>query len=465
MLICLLGTGSAYAQSIQSGVTFQWADTQPNGNAPATLDGITVNGVTFDVLTLPSGYEMVQTSSGGSNTNRIRRGGNVELSNSNSPGWDSLALQAFSSADLNFYFEASRDSNNAQICGNEAIIPSTTNQIQRLSYGAGVRATSGAILAVTERNGNNCYYIRILGIPVGGGPEQVLGGTFVEGGPSLSGPNVSSPASGSDFWGSGRTHFNNSTIGIAMFVLDPLVPVGSLITKVDFIPATQDHGDGKVFIINAPSQIVATDDTAPAVHGGTGLANIINVLNNDDLRGFAPTASSATISITNPAANPGVTLDPATGNVSVAPGVPAGTYQITYQICETADPANCDTAIVTVPVVALSVTKTSVVISDPVNGTANPKAIPGALVRYCIQVMNEANTVFIEAVNITDDLGAIPVVFQPGSIRLNGEIVAEECDFTTGSPGGTFTGSVVSAELDNLPPGEVRTLFFDVVME
>lgn len=39
------------------------------------------------------------------------------------------------------------------------------------------------------------------------------------------------------------------------------------------------------------------------------------------------------------------------------------------------------------------VEKSSEVISDPVNGTANPKAIPGAIVKYTISVRNVGNRV------------------------------------------------------------------------
>lgn len=40
------------------------------------------------------------------------------------------------------------------------------------------------------------------------------------------------------------------------------------------------------------------------------------------------------------------------------------------------------------PVTSISVTKVSSVLSDPVNGTTNPKAIPGAVIEYCILVSN-----------------------------------------------------------------------------
>ena len=45
-------------------------------------------------------------------------------------------------------------------------------------------------------------------------------------------------------------------------------------------------------------------------------------------------------------------LNVATGLVSVPAGTPAGSYPITYQICETLNPANCATAIATVDVIA-----------------------------------------------------------------------------------------------------------------
>jgi len=52
---------------------------------------------------------------------------------------------------------------------------------------------------------------------------------------------------------------------------------------------------------------------------------------------------------------------------------------------------------------ALTVTKSSVVISDPLNNTTNPKRIPGAVVEYSIIITNTAGT---QATNITvmDDL-------------------------------------------------------------
>ena len=51
----------------------------------------------------------------------------------------------------------------------------------------------------------------------------------------------------------------------------------------------------------------------------------------------------------------------------------------------------------------LSATKTSCVISDPVNGTNNPKRIPGAVIRYMFDIKN-SGSIDISDLNITDTL-------------------------------------------------------------
>lgn len=51
------------------------------------------------------------------------------------------------------------------------------------------------------------------------------------------------------------------------------------------------------------------------------------------------------------------------------------------------------------PSAVMSITKTSCVINDPVSGTSNPKSIPGATIRYALQVQNigvrDANNVLV----------------------------------------------------------------------
>ncbi|HEU0152840.1 MAG TPA: Ig-like domain-containing protein, partial [Arenimonas sp.] len=96
--------------------------------------------------------------------------------------------------------------------------------------------------------------------------------------------------------------------------------------------------------------IDAVDDTGTVADGGVGGVAVPDVLANDTLNGVP--ASLATVVITPLASShPNVTLDPATGQVTVAPGIPSGSYTVTYRICEILNPANCDEAVVTVTVV------------------------------------------------------------------------------------------------------------------
>jgi hypothetical protein len=53
---------------------------------------------------------------------------------------------------------------------------------------------------------------------------------------------------------------------------------------------------------------------------------------------------------------------------------------------------------------ALTVTKTSAVTNDPVNGASNPKAIPGATIQYTLTIANAAGAGDADSVTITDNL-------------------------------------------------------------
>ena len=77
---------------------------------------------------------------------------------------------------------------------------------------------------------------------------------------------------------------------------------------------------------------------------------MINVLVNDSLDGIAPTFSNVMLTQTVAPSHPRIVLNTSTGEVTVAPGTPGGTYTLTYQICELLNPTNCDTAVVTVTV-------------------------------------------------------------------------------------------------------------------
>ncbi len=82
------------------------------------------------------------------------------------------------------------------------------------------------------------------------------------------------------------------------------------------------------------------------------------MLDNDLLN--ATPVNPAEVSIVPVSSGP-LTVN-ADGTVTVAPSTPAGTYLVTYEVCEIADPSNCDTAEVSVTVDPLAIDA----VDDPV---------------------------------------------------------------------------------------------------
>ncbi len=119
----------------------------------------------------------------------------------------------------------------------------------------------------------------------------------------------------------------------------------------------------------------------------------------------------------------------------------------------------------TVAGAVLTVAKTSRIVSDPVNLTTNPKAIPGATIEYCITVANAAGAATATNVAILDDLPA-DVIYTAASLRINGN-----ASCASGVTGGTFTagGGVggrdrITGSLSDVAAGQTRSAYFQVVI-
>ena len=96
-----------------------------------------------------------------------------------------------------------------------------------------------------------------------------------------------------------------------------------------------------------------------------------------------------------------------------AGGVALGPAQLGYQlssgdyIAQSGLPASGTGYLFSPPRPTLTVQKTSAVISDPINGTTNPKRIPGAVVQYVVSITNSGNgTVDSSSLVITDPVPA-----------------------------------------------------------
>ncbi len=108
-------------------------------------------------------------------------------------------------------------------------------------------------------------------------------------------------------------------------------------------PANCDDAD--VTITVKSFALVAVNDAASAsfYSGGTALAS---VLANDKLGGLTPTTAVVTLRQVS-STSAGISLNTATGAVTVAAGTISGTYTLTYEVCERANLANCKQATVT----------------------------------------------------------------------------------------------------------------------
>jgi hypothetical protein len=187
------------------------------------------------------------------------------------------------------------------------------------------------------------------------------------------------------------------------------------------------------------NDIIAEDDdfTTNPVNGfAGGVAG--NVFDNDSINslGFPPEAVFVTV--LNNGGLDGFAIDPS-GNAIVPPGTEAGLYTISYQICETNNPANCDTAEITIlvapaPIVAQDDTVQGVngyegqeqVINIFTNDTFNDSPLDLSLVTVTI-----GGQELTSPIALLDEQGlpAPGVVLQP-----NGGV-----DVAPGTPAGVYT--------------------------
>ncbi len=160
------------------------------------------------------------------------------------------------------------------------------------------------------------------------------------------------------------------------------------------------------------------------------------------------------------------------GNVVVTFSTPVDTIVITYGNHTTA-PANPDGQAIAIwditlcrPVAVLGVTKLGTLISDPTNGASNPRAIPGAVMEYCILMQNPGSGTATNVVG-TDTIPAT-LTYTPGSMlsgtNCAGAATAEDDDAAGADEsdpfGASVAGSVLTASAATLGPGASFALRF-----
>ncbi|QDK32168.1 proprotein convertase, P [Sphingomonas sp. IC081] len=164
------------------------------------------------------------------------------------------------------------------------------------------------------------------------------------------------------------------------------------------------------------------------------------------------------------------------GNITVTFAQPVDTIVIHYgnHALAPGDPGQQAIALHDItfcrPSTTLAVTKTSWVLGDPVSGTGNPKAIPGATVRYCILVANTGSSA-ATSVTATDPIPAA-LTYVAGSIASGSDCAGAatpEDDNAAGSDesdpyGGSYASGIVQASAPTLAAGASFAIRFDATV-
>lgn len=117
-----------------------------------------------------------------------------------------------------------------------------------------------------------------------------------------------------------------------------------------------------------------------------------------------------------------------------------------------------------------SVTKVSSLVSDPVNGTTNPKAIPGAVTRYCLTITNGGPGIAANIL-VSDTLPAA-TTFVAGSMRSGATCAtatAVEDDNAVGADesdpvGASISGTTIVGSQESMAPSTSFALTYDVTI-
>ncbi|OAN80921.1 hypothetical protein A8B81_11890 [Sulfitobacter pontiacus] len=217
------------------------------------------------------------------------------------------------------------------------------------------------------------------------------------------------------------------------------------------------------------AEIIARNDRSVDVNGTDGADDLLNVLDDngngiDTLGGAQASLENVILTVETAATpindGPVPVLDPGTGLVDVPQGTPAGTYTIRYQICETNNANNCDTATVTVPVIAAPIEAFNDSASN-VNGFEGANDVLDVLIDNGLgaDTLNDAPAT-LETVTISVEAAATPINGGPVP-------VLDPQDGTIDVPAGTPVGvyQITYEICENLNPENCATAVASVTVD
>jgi len=209
---------------------------------------------------------------------------------------------------------------------------------------------------------------------------------------------------------------------------------------------------------------IAITDTTEAINGSIGGTTIALTL-NDTYNGVPVVIGTAAgnVTLTGLTVPAGLTLN-ANGTVTIAPNTAAGSYNLTYQICEFSDPTNCSSVTSTIVVSAsLAAPAVALVKTASVGGTG----ITGEVIAYTFTVTNTGNTVLTNLV-VTDPMVGLTISESPiaslaagaSSSTITGTYTITQADVNAGTvtnsatvtaqdPGGSNVTDISGTAIDN----------------
>jgi hypothetical protein len=309
--LSILKTASNATPAVGSNVTFTIVAT--NGG-PRDADGVVVNDL------LPSGYTYVSSTVSTGTYNNVT--GVWTIGNLNNGTNAALTITATVKATGNY-------ANTATITGNQPDPNPNNNTSTTTPTPVNIIIANDDVGVPTNGYpGGSAFTNVLINDTINGQPfnPAQVNTTFVSstnGGITLSGTNVNVAAG---------------------------TPAGSytLIYQICEVIKPTNCDQATVSVTVTAPVIDAVNDTTPQINGFTG-GTFTNVLANDTLNGQPVNPTQANTTFVS-STNPGIMLSGT--NVTIAPGTPAGTYTLIYQICEKNNPTNCDQATVTVTVTA-----------------------------------------------------------------------------------------------------------------
>jgi uncharacterized repeat protein (TIGR01451 family) len=113
----------------------------------------------------------------------------------------------------------------------------------------------------------------------------------------------------------------------------------------------------------------------------------------------------------------------------------------------------------------ISVTKTSALVADPINGATNPKNIPGATVRFTVLVENDpAASAGADNVIVSDPIPA-NATYTAGTMTLDTGVGPVTLSDAADADAGEFNGTDIIVTPGVIAPGATATVTFDITID